>query len=217
MTVAACTPNHPSLFFHLPHRILRVVSLGLALAGCAGTVLAQDSKWIRPQKSGDPLVWGRRDGIVFGLYSNGGIRGPRGLIRVGTVSPETSSPQLLNFVAVEPVVRGEGPRFDRMAFSELEMSELDPGLRGKRMWVDQGSGTGDDAVRGSLETLHTGDETSERLSVRIDVERFTHNGAHVYVIASIDSEHPKELRLRVFEEQDSPPLDELTLTAPMGN
>jgi hypothetical protein len=217
MTVAVSTTSQPSLFSNLSHQIPRVVALGLALASCAGTVQAQGSNWIRPQKAGDPLVWGRRDGIVFGLYSNGGIRGPRGLIRVGIVSPETSTPQLLNFVAVEPVVRGEGPRGDRMAFSELEMSELDPGQRGKRMWVDEGSGTSDDAVRGSLETLHTGDETLERLSVRIDVERFTQNGAHVYVIASIDSEHPKELRLRVFDEHDSPSLDELSLTATMGN
>jgi hypothetical protein len=104
-----------------------------------------------------------------------------------------------------------------MAFSGLEMSELDPGQRGKRMWVDAGSSSNDDAFRGTLETLHAGKATVERLSVRIDVERFTQNGAHVYAVASIDSDQPKELRLRVFAEPDSPPLDELTLTATMGN
>lgn len=179
--------------------------------------MAQESEWIRPQKAGDPLVWGRRDGIVFGLYSHGGMRGPRGLIRVGIFSPETSSPELLNYIAVEPVVAGAGQRFDRMAFSELETSQLDPGLRGKRMWVDAGAGSSDDAARGSLETLRAGKATVERLSVRIDVERFTQNGAHVYVVASVDSDRPKELRLAVFAEHDGPPLDELTLTATMGN
>jgi hypothetical protein len=198
------------------HRLLLSVELGIVITGCAMGVAAQESEWVRPQKAGDPLVWGRRDGMVFGLYSQGGMRGPRGLIRVGIFSPETSAPELLNFIAVEPVAAGAGPRFDRMAFSELEMSELDPGQRGKRMWVE-GSGTKDEAVRGSLEILHTGKATVERLSVRINVERFTQNGAHVYVIASIDSDQPKELRLRVFAEPDSPPLDELTLTATMGN
>lgn len=217
MNTTAQLANYLSRCFHDRHRLQRVIALGLVVAGCAGSIMAQQSEWIRPQKAGDPLVWGRRDGIVFGLYSQGGMRGPRGLIRVGIFSPETSSPELLNFIAVEPVVAGPGARFDRMAFSELEMSQLDPGQRGKRMWVDAGSSMNADAVRGTLETLHAGRATVERLSVRIDVERFTENGAHVYLLASVDSDHPKELRLTVFAERDSPPLDELTLTATMGN
>jgi hypothetical protein len=217
MKIAAGSACRPSFSFRRWHRLVHIVALNLVITGCAAGIAAQESEWIRPQKAGDPLVWGRRDGIVFGLNSQGGMRGPRGLIRVGVFSPATSSPELLNFIAVEPVVAGAGARFDRMAFSELEMSQLDPGQRGKRMWVDAGSGTDADAVRGSLQTLHTGKATVERLSVRIDVERFTQNGAHVYVDASVDSDHPKELRLRVVAEHDSPPLDELTLTATMGN
>jgi len=104
-----------------------------------------------------------------------------------------------------------------MAFSELEMSELDPGQRGKRMWVHREKSDSDSYVGGVLETLKAGKSTVERLFVRIDVERFTQSGAHVYVIASIDSDHPSELKLSVFAEKDSPPLDELTLTATMGN
>jgi hypothetical protein len=65
--------------------------------------------------------------------------------------------------------------------------------------------------------LHAGSATIERLSVRIDVEKFTQNGARVYVIASIDSDRPNELRLSTFAESDSPPLEELGLTATMGN
>ena len=217
MNMTASAFHLPSRWFVPRHRFQLAVALILVAVGCAGSVMAQNSEWIRPRNAGDPLVWGRRDGIVFGLFSQGGMPGPRGLIRVGVFSPETSSPELLNYIAVEPVVTGAGLRFDRMAFSELEMSQLDPGKRGKRMWVDASSGASQDAVRGSLETLHTGRAAVERLSVRIDVERFTQNGAHVYVVASVDSDRPKELRLRVFAEQDSPPLDELTLTATMGN
>lgn len=190
----------------------------LGLVVCAVACAAQESTWVRPSKPGDPLIWGRRDGIVFGLQSPGGIKGPRGLIRIGLYpGPQAQSPELLNFVAVEPVVQGAGARFDRMAFSELEMSQLDSGQRGKRMWVDRETSADDGTASGKLETLHAGKAIVERLTVRIDVERFTANGAHVYFIASIDSDHPGELRLCGYAEADSPPIDELTVTATMGN
>jgi hypothetical protein len=141
------------------------------------SAFSQASQWVRPEKPGDPLIWGRKDGIVFGLRSEGGIKGPRGLIRIGVFTPDSNQPQLLNYIAVEPVIQGPGSRFDRMAFSELEMSQLDPGQRGKRMWVDAGRENISSA--GTLETMHVGESTVERLSVRIDVEKFSANGAHV--------------------------------------
>lgn len=177
---------------------------------------AADSQWIRPQKPGDPLIWGRRDGIVFGLPSSGGLLGPRGLIRVGIVSPKTGKAELLNYIAIEPVVLGPGTRFSRMAFSELEPSRMDPGLRGKRLWVDSGISPSS-SYRGELHTFPNHDGPIERLSVQIDVERFTANNAHVYLIASIDSDHPDELRLAVHQYSDSPALEELIVTATMGN
>jgi hypothetical protein len=198
----------------IPHRLLRLLLCCILLAAGV-TAFAQDSLWVRPSSPDSPLTWGRRDGIVFGLQSKGGMRGPRGLIRVGYWSDDSVQDKLLNFIAVEPVIAGPGTRFDRMAFSELEMSTLDPGQRGKRMWVDPRFNA--DAYKGKLETIHAGDVNIERLSVRIDVERYTANGAHVYVIASIDSDQPDELRLSVFAENDSPPIQELTLTATMGN
>jgi hypothetical protein len=177
-----------------------------------------DSQWIRPVKAGDPLIWGRRDGIVFGLPSAGGLRGPRGLIRVGVVPETTGQPELLNFVAIEPVTAGPGSRFSRMAFSELEPSQMDAGLRGKRLWIDP------DAYQGQLQSFSPGEQGIDRpepavetLSVKINVERFSANGAHVYVIASIASDHPDELRLAVYQCPDSSALEELTLTATMGN
>lgn len=194
----------------------RIAALALVIVALAVCAFAEEPQWVRPAKPGDPLIWGRRDGIIFGLFSPGGIRGPRGLIRIGLYTANSQEPQLLNFIAIEPVVRGPGARFDRMAFSELEMSELDSGQRGKRMTVDPS--TSDNAVpSGTLETIHIGKATVERLSVRIDVEKFTQNGAHVYVVASIDSDHPQELRISPGAESDSPLLDELTVTATMGN
>ena len=175
-----------------------------------------DPNWIRPEKMGDPLVWGRKDGIVFGLSSEGGLKGPRGLIRVGIVGAD-GTPQLLNYIAIEPVVPGPGSRSSRMAFSELEPSALDPGERGKRLWVAPDNNSSTDVVQGDLRTIHAGASNVERLSVKIDVEQFTANGAHVYLVASIDGDHPKELRLSVFNENDGPPLEELSVTATMGN
>lgn len=196
----------------------RGIVVVLLLLASVSACRAQESSWVRPAKPGDPLIWGRRDGIVFGLYSPGGIKGPRGLIRIGLYpTPQSAAPELLNFIAVEPVIQGAGARFDRMAFSELEMSQLDSGQRGKRMWVDNETSAENGTPSGKVETLHAGKATVERLTVRIDVERFTANGAHVYVVASIDSDHPYELRLRTYAESDSPPIDELTLTATMGN
>ena len=176
-----------------------------------------DSQWIRPMKPGDPLIWGRRDGIIFGLPSPGGMPGPRGLIRVGVISPISKKPDLLNFIAIEPVVLGPGSRFSRIALSELEFSRMDPGLRGKRLWVAPGTTKSGDSFQGDLRTLPNRAGPIERLSVQIDVERFTSNNAHVYLIASMDSDRPQELRLAVFQYSDSPALEDLTVTATMGN
>jgi hypothetical protein len=209
-----------------PPRWIELRSIGLAVlfacaaiaahseAGTARVPGLEASQWIRPAKPGDPLLWGRRDGVVFGLPSEGGLPGPRGLIRVGVISPATGMPELLNFIAIEPVVKGKHSRGDRMAFSELEPSQLDPGSQGKRLWVGANS-AGESSELFSVAS--EGRKKAERLSVRIEVERFQSNGAHVYVIASIDSDHPEELKLAVFRHDDSPVIEELTLTATMGN
>jgi hypothetical protein len=200
---------------HLSRYLGVVASVAFIATGmCPGAhAQAPASEWIRPAAAGDALVWGRRDGILFGLPSQGGLGGPRGLIRVGVMAPDTGKPSLLNFIAIEPVVMGAGTRFSRMAFSELEASQLDPGQHGKRLWLAPGP----DAYRGKLETLPNRDQPIERLSVTIEVERFQANHAHVYVVASIDSDRPDELKLAVYAHADSPPIDELTLTATMGN
>jgi hypothetical protein len=213
-----------ALFCRLPKlrgpgaRPLRLFLLCMCLFGPLGSLAwAADADWIRPQHPGDPRIWGRRDGIVFGLPCTGGMKGPRGLIRVGVVPPGGGNPQVLNYIAIEPVVAGPGSRSSRMAFSELEASVLDPGERGKRLWVAPVADPSNEAWRGDLRTLHSGHAAVERLSVRVDVEPYTANGADVYLVASIDSDHPEELRISVFGKSDSPPLDELTVTATMGN
>jgi hypothetical protein len=177
---------------------------------------AEATGWIRPQTPGDPLIWGRKEGLVFGLPCAGGMTGPRGLIRVGIYSVAKSTAQLVNFIAIEPVISGEGDRFSRMAFSELEASELDPGKRGKRLTVREVPEQAN-VYRGQIRSFPSRSGSVEQLTVPIDVERFTANGAHVFVTASMFSNHPDELRLSVAAYSDSPPIEELTLTATMGN
>lgn len=77
------------------------------ISSCA-VLTAADAEWLRPQGPGDPLVWGRKDGLVFGLPSPGGLPGPRGLIRVGIFSKDHARAALVNFIAIEPVITGPG-------------------------------------------------------------------------------------------------------------
>jgi hypothetical protein len=176
----------------------------LAFLSLCGALAAADQVWLRPQAPGDPLVWGRKDGLVFGLPSPGGLPGPRGLIRVGIFAKDHSRPELVNFIAIEPVISGPDPRRARMAFSELEPSQLDPGKRGKRLTLKAGP-----------RLLRS--RGIEQLQVPIAVERFSANGAHVFVVASMFSDQPNELHLSVAAYPDSAPIEELTLTATMGN
>ncbi len=179
---------------------------------------AEDSQWIRPTKSNDPLIWGRKDGVVIGLPSDAGLPGPRGLIRVGVVSAKTGKPELVNFIAIEPVVVGRGSRGDRMAFSELESSELDGGSQGKRLWIaDEPTVTSSKSSTDSSPGSKDHEKPIEEMSIRIEVERFAANRAHVYVVATIASDRPEEVRFAVYRYDDGPEIEELTLTATMGN
>ena len=200
--------------------MLRAIAALLAV----GPLLAGGS-WIRPSGPDAPLIWGRTDGIVFGIRSNGGMRGPRGLIRIGVPQANGAPAELVNFVAIEPVIAGPGPRFSRMGFSELDRSQLDPGERGKRIWVTPAEVAGElhrVPLLPSIVEILGGKpkgprEPLEVLSVRFEVEPFEYTRAHVYVVASMVSDAPREVRLAVYRHPDSPEIEELTTTATMGN
>src|SRR5688572_19742883 len=96
------------------------------------------SDWLRPEDPNGTLNWGRKDGLIFGLPSPGGMRGPRGLIRVGIWNSSTNQAELINFIAVEPVVVGQGSRQSRMAFSELEKGS--DGKQGKLLTTPAATG-----------------------------------------------------------------------------
>ncbi len=141
--------------------------------------------------------------------------GPRGLIRVGyPVLPPDNAVSLINFIAVEPIVRGKG-----RGFSELEPSATD-NQPGRMIWP----AAPDDPNETGAPQAYVGNTTSpdpdrpevEQLTVRLNVEPFA-NGAHVYLLASIRSDHPDLLELQVFAAPDSAPVSYCILTATMGN
>ena len=166
--------------------------------------------WVRAGMNTDRPIWGIRGGLLWGLPpSSGRSDGPRGLIRLRYPVLPNGDDDLINFIAIEPVVDG------RRGFSELESSKLD-GVRGKRLWArDPGDLVGPTTMlpTGRLTQLDTGVEC---LTVHVTVERFE-NGAHVDLTLRQRSDAPDELELIVHREPDSAPIEYCILTATMGN
>ncbi len=166
--------------------------------------------WVSPGLSTNQPVWGLREGLRWAIYPSGfRAREPRGLIRLGYPVLPGGGYDLINFIAIEPVVKG------RRGFSELEHSQVDH-VPGKRIWAEEVMSTNK-----STSPLLSGELTGhsnevERLTVVLRVESFE-NGAHVRLIARQWSDRPDELELEVRTAPDSAPLDYCILTATMGN
>jgi hypothetical protein len=180
----------------------------LLLATFAAVQSAKAVDWIRPGLSTNQPVWGVPGGLLWAVPPAGFRSGePRGLLRLGYPVLPGESYDLVNFIAIEPIVRGH------RGFSELERSQLDS-LPGKRIWArDSTSTRTNNLVPGQVRKLADG---SEQLEVGLLVERFD-NGAHVRLLARQRSDRADELELAVFQEPDSAPLDYCILTATMGN
>jgi len=171
---------------------------------------APHDTWVRPDgtPSAEPR-WGFADGIQIGLHP---LNGPRGLLRI--YAPYLGHPhdRLVNFIAVEPIVRGQTER----GYSELEHSALD-GVQGKRMWSADApdravASAPDGPARGVIETS----DGVEHLRVFVLVERFD-NGADVYVRVSFRADRPHEIGVAAYRSESSVPLDACVLSATMGN
>lgn len=118
--------NEPRLTacFHRPRsggptggRLLNRLLILVALLAASPIAAAGD--WIRPGLNTNQPVWGIRGGLLWAVAPAGFRAGePRGLIRLGyPVLPEKRY-DLVNFIAIEPIVRGQ------RGFSELERSQL---------------------------------------------------------------------------------------------
>lgn len=168
-------------------------------------------EWVRAGLHNNTPSWGVRGGLLWGLPpATGPSRdGPRGLIRLRSPVLPGGGYDLINFIAIEPIVSG------RRGFSELERSGLDgvPGLRLEAVDPAASSSSATNLVPGRLTRLDSGVEV---LTVQVRVERFE-NGARVALELSQRSDAPDELQLVVEAGPDSAPIEYCILSATMGN
>lgn len=176
----------------------------------AATAIGAD--WIRAGVNTNQPVWGLRGGLQFAIFPGGftrGAGGPRGLIRIGYPTLAGGKYDLINFIAVEPVV-GQA-----RGFSELEKSRFD-GRHGKFFWTGGTPRTNREAAHHNSGVITSPQAGVEELTVPLHIEKFD-NGAHVRLRLSQRSDAPDELRLTVQAEPDSAPIKTCILTATMGN
>jgi hypothetical protein len=169
----------------------------------------EDGPFLRPAagNAAEP-TWGIKGGIAVGLWPNGG---PRGLIRVYTPYLGQARLRVMNFIAVEPIVR------DLRGLSELEFSKLD-NAKGKAMW------TGDTLndvpkprppwhpARGIVTSV----DGKRILSFYVFVESFD-NGARPIIEVRLREDAPHEITFRIFSARGGKPMRVCVLTSTMGN
>jgi len=167
--------------------------------------------WVQPTQGQPALpVWGHAKGMTVGLAP---LPGPRGLIRIYTPYLGLETTDVMNFIALEPIPKGSLQR----GFSELEMSSLDEGRRGKRFWsandnLSVSPLSEDYPARGVIEKINN----EETLSVYVFSEPFD-NGAKVYVRLRFYESRPYEIEITTCTYDDSVDLDYFIPTATMGN
>lgn len=188
-----------------------LTSLAFRLAGAAGAVAESPAvDWVRAGLNTNRPLWGVRGSLLWGIPGARSLRdGPRGLIRLWSPTLTHGGYDLINFIAIEPVVRGQ------KGFSELERSQLD-GTPGKRLWCETG-----EPGRPSTTNLSPGRivhlvSGAQSLQVQVGVERFE-NGAQVGLAITQRSDAPDEIELTIHAQPDSAPIDYCILTATMGN
>ncbi len=183
------------------------------MIGCGGrnaSAAGQPVDWVCAGLTTNQPLWGVRDGLQFAVHPGGFRRGePRGLIRLGHPLLPNGSYDLVNFIAVEPVVK------DRKGFSELEPSQLD-NARGKSIWAVAEISAGKTNAALGPGKISNPNPGVEQLEVTLRVEKFE-NSAHAYLIVSQRSDAPDEIRLTIHAEPDRAPMDYCILTATMGN
>ena len=192
--------------------MIRAASLVAILLSLApGHLLATD--WVRGGSNPREPAWGIRGGLQWGIPGPGARApgGPRGLIRLRAPILTNGGYQLINFIAIEPIVKG------RRGFSELEHSELDGGP-GKRLWVEERPRGRSNTTPASLAagTLSRPSPGVEQLDVPVKVEPFE-NGASVRLLVSQRSDAPDEIKLTIRSEAGSAAMEYCILSATMGN
>ena len=201
-------------------RSILCVMLITVLAPILGVVIAEgtsdlaapevDGIWIRPsQEFPSQPVWGHANGLRVGLWP---LSGPRGLLRIYAPYLGHDASRMINYIAVEPMLRGETWR----SLSEMEISQFDD-TQGLRFWsADHPSAISSaDPTRPARGAITREDEV-EILTVYILIEPYR-SGAHVYLRMRFRSDRPYEVGLAAYTHAGSAELSFCILTATMGN
>jgi hypothetical protein len=198
--------------------LLLSLGSGLGVGFCAaeqpepgGPRPVRTEKWVQGEFDGMRPCWGIAKGLLFGIHSGVGKGDgePRGLIRIYSPVLPGGKYDLINFIAIEPIVEG------RRGFSEMERSRLDR-AQGKRIWTAASTKVPGDLARmepGKIARLATG---VEQLELTLRVEKFD-SGAHVYLVVTQRSDAPDEIVLTIHRESDSKTPQYVMLSATMGN
>ena len=167
--------------------------------------------WVQGEHDGIRPRWGIAGGLMFGIHPGDkkGDGEPRGLIRIFSPVLPGEKYDLINFIAVEPIVEG------RRGFSEMEQSRLDRAA-GKRMWTAASPNSPGNPAKmepGKITRLPSG---VEQLELTLRVEKFD-NGTHVYLVVTQRSDAPDEIELTLHTEPDGKTPEYVMLSATMGN
>ncbi|MEO0447349.1 MAG: hypothetical protein AAF191_14850, partial [Verrucomicrobiota bacterium] len=188
---------------------MKTVSLVLlCLLPLGSFVRADHGAFVFPGKgaTSSQATWGHREGLRIGLAPN---PGPEGLIRVYAPYLHQAYPRMVNFISIEPLVRGEAARGQ----SELEMSRDRPGEQGLSFWA-----TGSLSEKRRPDAPFPGfvDSVTGSLHVFIHTEPFA-NGAQPVVECVFVSEAPREVLFIVHAGRESADMAQCVLSSTMGN
>jgi hypothetical protein len=187
--------------------VLAALALGCGRGADPGSPVVT-AEWVRPTAAGAEPVWGVTGGIAVGLWPTSG---PRGLFRIYAPYLGQQFPRMVNYVSVEPVVKGNRGQ-----------SELEVGLRGGKpglaMWSGDSAAAAADfrdpggPAPGRVEVI----DGVEMLTVFVAVEPFR-NGARPVIQIIFRADRPHEVGFRVHAAPGGTPMDSCVLSATMGN
>src|SRR5262245_50115776 len=159
------------LMFSSSGALVLVFGMHVGATGDSATLAAPvvDGVWLSParDRNAEP-VWGINDGIAVGLWPTSG---PRGLIRIYAPYLGQRRPRMVNYISIEPVVKGVRGQ-----------SELEVGLGGKKQGLAFWTADTRNAVSMPREPTSPARGRSERveghdaLTLYLATERFR-NGA----------------------------------------
>jgi hypothetical protein len=168
-----------------------------------------ETAWLRPgQGETAQPIWGNQEGLTVGLWPE---RGPRGLIRVYAPYLGQRRPRMVNFISIEPVVKGVRGQSELEIGSQSKQTGLMMWTADTREAVAAARASAPPAL-GRMER----EKGKETLTFFLATEPF-HNGARPLVQVLFRADRPREVGFRLWAARDSAPMDSCVLSATMGN